>query len=82
MLVFGTPMSSSDTHELPAPPVPLSPEERALLIGPFSGPPFDSALTRDETQAVKTWIALNCPLWPDYLFRPERKALAQMRAGE
>ena len=49
MLVFGTPMSSSDTHELPAPPVALSPEERALLIGPFSGPPFDSALTRDET---------------------------------
>ena len=42
-------MSSSDTHELPAPPVALSPEERALLIGPFSGPPFDSALTRDET---------------------------------
>ena len=43
---------------------------------------YQVALTRDETQAVKTWIALNCPLWPDYLFRPERKALAQMRAGE
>ena len=38
-------------------------------------------LTRDEMQAVKTWIDLNCPLWPDYLFRPERRTLAQKTSG-
>jgi hypothetical protein len=29
-------------------------------------------LTRDETRRLKTWIDLNCPLWPDYVFRPNR----------
>lgn len=29
-------------------------------------------LTRDETRAIKTWIDMNCPLWPDYQFRPLR----------
>ncbi len=23
---------------------------------------------------VKCWIDLNCPLWPDYIFRPNRLA--------
>ena len=30
------------------------------------------ALARDEMQAVKAWVDLNCPLWPDYTFRLER----------
>lgn len=38
---------------------------------------YEATLTRNEMQAVKTWIDLNCPLWPDYIFRPERRALAQ-----
>jgi hypothetical protein len=29
-------------------------------------------LTRDETHAVKCWIDLNCPLWPDYIERQKR----------
>jgi hypothetical protein len=29
-------------------------------------------LTRDEMHAVKCWIDLNCPLWPDYTPRPQR----------
>ena len=29
-------------------------------------------LTRDEMHRVKCWIDLNCPLWPDYQFRPNR----------
>ena len=29
-------------------------------------------LTRDEMRAIKCWIDLNCPLWPDYRFRPKR----------
>jgi hypothetical protein len=37
-------------------------------------------LTREEVQRVKTWIDLNCPLWPDYIHRPERPNLAQRTA--
>ena len=29
-------------------------------------------LTSDELRALKAWIDLNCPLWPDYRFRDER----------
>jgi len=30
------------------------------------------ALDEAEMRAVKAWIDLNCPLWPDYLYRLER----------
>ncbi len=29
-------------------------------------------LKPDELRALKAWIDLNCPLWPDYRYRPER----------
>ena len=32
----------------------------------------DVALTRDQRRVLTAWIDLNCPLWPDYQFRPER----------
>jgi hypothetical protein len=32
----------------------------------------DVRLTADERRAVTCWIDLNVPLWPDYLYRPER----------
>ena len=32
----------------------------------------DVRLTRDEMHRVKCWTDLNCPLWPDYIFRPNR----------
>jgi len=32
----------------------------------------DVALTRDEMRALKAWIDLNCPLWPDYQYRLDR----------
>lgn len=35
-------------------------------------------LTRDEMHAVKCWIDLNCPLWPDYTWRMQRPAAAQV----
>jgi hypothetical protein len=25
-------------------------------------------------RALKAWIDLNCPLWPDYTYRPDRPA--------
>jgi len=42
---------------------------------------YHVALSREEVQRVKTWIDLNCPLWPDYLYRPERPKLAQRTAN-
>ncbi len=30
------------------------------------------ALKADELRALKAWIDLNCPLWPDYRYRAER----------
>jgi len=33
---------------------------------------YDVKLTRDETERIKCWIDLNCPLWPDYLLRASR----------
>jgi len=32
----------------------------------------DVKLTSDETRRIKCWIDLNCPLWPDYVYRPLR----------
>lgn len=29
-------------------------------------------LTAEELQRIKCWVDLNCPLWSDYRFRPER----------
>ena len=29
-----------------------------------------------EMRALKAWVDLNCPLWPDYTYRPERPAQA------
>jgi hypothetical protein len=30
------------------------------------------SLDMSSTRALKTWVDLNCPLWPDYIYRPER----------
>jgi hypothetical protein len=35
---------------------------------------YDVRLTRDQMHRVKCWIDLNCPLWPDYIYRPLRPA--------
>ena len=32
-------------------------------------------LNEDEMRAIKAWIDLNCPLWPDYTFRLKRETL-------
>ncbi len=33
---------------------------------------YDVKLSREELRRVKCWIDLNCPLWPNYIYRPER----------
>ena len=30
------------------------------------------SLDEPEMRAIKAWIDLNCPLWPDYIYRPDR----------
>jgi len=37
---------------------------------------YDARLTRDEMHAVKCWVDLNCPLWPDYRDRLTRPLAA------
>ncbi|MDZ7620115.1 MAG: discoidin domain-containing protein [Patescibacteria group bacterium] len=32
----------------------------------------DVSLDESDMQAIKAWIDLNCPLWPDYLYRLDR----------
>ncbi len=36
---------------------------------------YDVRLTNEEAQRIKCWTDLNCPLWPDYIFRPDRLAM-------
>jgi len=33
----------------------------------------DVRLNADDARRIKCWIDLNCPLWPDYVFRPHRR---------
>lgn len=44
---------------------------------------YDVKLSEPELRAIKCWIDLNCPLWPDYQFRPDRPAdlLADRKAS-
>ena len=39
-------------------------------------------LSEEETRRVKCWIDLNCPLWPDYQFRLDRREAAVATAQE
>lgn len=34
-----------------------------------------------EMRALKVWVDLNCPLWPDYTYRPERSAVRPQDNG-
>ena len=45
---------------------------RSRLWEVLGGGHNDVRLTADQMRRVKCWIDLNCPLWPDYTFRPER----------
>jgi hypothetical protein len=40
------------------------------------------SLREPETRAVKTWIDLNCPLWPDYIYRPDRPSRIEPQAAQ
>jgi len=36
---------------------------------------YDVCLSSEEAHRIKCWTDLNCPLWPDYIFRPDRLAM-------
>ena len=36
---------------------------------------YDVQLTNEEIHRIKCWTDLNCPLWPDYIFRLKRQNL-------
>lgn len=40
----------------------------------------DVRLPESEMRAIKTWIDLNCPLWPDYVLREDRQPAPANRA--
>jgi len=41
----------------------------------LDGGHYEVQLTSEEIRRIKCWTDLNCPLWPDYLFRPDRPSL-------
>ncbi len=50
---------------------------QSRLIQVLEGGHNKVALDRDEMLAIKTWIAMNCPLWGDY--RPPAERLAELQ---
>ena len=57
-------------HEL-APPGSFG-TLKSKLWKVLDGGHYDVKLTTEQMRRVKCWIDLNCPLWPDYQFRPDR----------
>jgi len=55
---------------------------RSKLVALMESEHYDVKLSRDEMHAVKCWIDLNCPLWPDYTPRDRRPSLAQTAAAK
>jgi len=45
---------------------------KSRLFTVLNAPHYDVKLTAEEQQRIKCWVDLNCPLWPDYLYRPAR----------
>ena len=48
---------------------------RSTLWQVLDGGHYEVHLTAEEARRVKCWTDLNCPLWPDYVFRPNRLAM-------
>jgi hypothetical protein len=49
---------------------------KSRLIQVLDAGHYDAKPSADEMLRVKTWIDLNCPLWPDYIERGTRPATA------
>ncbi len=51
---------------------------RSGLWEVLDGGHYDVELTEEERRRIKCWTDLNCPLWPDYVFRPSRIAAGEV----
>ena len=56
------------------PPLTFGTLKSKLFTQVLNKPHYDAKLTPLDLRAIKCWIDLNCPLWPDYLFRHDRPA--------
>ncbi len=45
---------------------------KSRLIGTLEAGHYDVKLSSEDLQRIKCWIDLNCPLWGDYVYRPNR----------
>ncbi len=54
---------------------------RSALWRTLNAGHYKVKLTLDETRRIKCWIDLNCPLWPDYIFRMNRPKAAVATDG-
>ena len=43
---------------------------------------YDVKLTTEEQRRIKCWTDLNCPLWPNYIFRGDRPGTAPKLASQ
>jgi maltooligosyltrehalose synthase len=68
-------MSWGRTHEK-AQPLSFG-TVKSKLIRTLEAGHKDVKLADQEMQAIKCWIDLNCPLWPDYRHRLSRSQVAQ-----
>ena len=57
-------------------------EGKATTFLPFNKGHNDVKLTRDQIRRIKCWTDLNCPLWPDYVYRPLRPGPQVARKGK
>ncbi len=53
---------------------------RSKLVALIRSGHYGVRLSEAEELRIKTWIDLNCPLWPDYVHRPDR-AVARPTTG-
>jgi len=55
-----------------SPPMAFGVLKSRLFTETLAKPHHDAALKPLELRALKCWVDLNCPLWPDYQFRYDR----------
>jgi hypothetical protein len=53
---------------------------KSRLFEVIEGGHHELSLPEAELRALKTWVDLNCPLWPDYTERKDRRAPAPLQA--
>jgi hypothetical protein len=45
---------------------------KSKLFNVLAAPHYEVKLSPEDLHRIKCWVDLNCPLWPDYVYRPLR----------